>query len=123
MYKFKWTDDENVWYLEDLDSSTFTGLTDGRATTETTVSLTSVVPPTSQLAHTWVWMGGGTMNIGNADDNLTLGSGSSLLYFVPPAGPSPIVLASNQSFTYRFNSAPAVGSGAYVYVRGYVETR
>ena len=116
-----------IRYMGNTQVSPFSVLTDGRATTETTVACAAAVPPASRMAYmsfydkTTIALG-----LGSDDDGTTLADGQAPATFAPGAAKTFTImqpLGVNRDFTYRYNTAPAVNDGLRASVLGYVENR
>lgn len=120
-----------IFYREDIGASPFRALTNGTATTSTTVSLSNIVPPTSRVAKIRILnlatSAGGLYT--EVSDGSTSGPPTSGLHFDNNANGTyywPVyvdhVLNSSQALKYFYSSTPT-GGGAYIDVPGYYDTR
>lgn len=109
---------DTVMYLENTTAAPFRVLPAGVATTETTVSLANVVPPTSNLAiikyvNTSTTQ---TAYLGNASERDTTNLIRNVYVGVEVAGEFP--LAEFQTMTYKYAGSPGAGA-LYIDVQGY----
>jgi hypothetical protein len=106
-------------YMQQQDAAPYRVVANGKATAETSVSCSAVVPITAQsisiklsnLDATWtVWFG-------NSQDGITLASGTAILGI--NALNYPIIanfpLDTSQAFTYLYTATPTTGLYADVY--------
>lgn len=122
------TDGTHLLYRNQQDSAQFRLLNNGVATTETSVSLASVVPPTSRAA---------IIRITNAsamptNSNLYTGTSDDSASGPPFSGIVAVGISSNafvahpvnssQAMTYWYSTAPA-STGGFVDVYGYIYDR
>lgn len=121
-----------VEYLGNIGAAPFVVLSDGVATTETTISMATVIPTTSRLAHVQFKhvTSGIPVVIGSADDNFTLSATTpAYLRMMRSASSnnvqmeSLVPITSSQTITYTYASAPTAGNGLYVYIQGYLVQR
>lgn len=109
-----------MWYQSAVSSSPFRVLSAGSATSETTVSMASVVPASSRIAIVRIVnnMPSSVGTFGTPDDSVTL-SDTSFLMRVPAGseGYPDLALGPSQDFTYLVQSTAS--GGIYVDVRGY----
>lgn len=116
VYKF-YHQNDTVYYLENTQASPFRVLSAGTATTETSVSLAAVVPPTSLVALVNCL---NTSTVGAALGNASERDTTNLVRYVYPSGgdEKEIPLAGAQAMTYKYASSPGAGA-LYIDVQGY----
>lgn len=118
---FKWIGDNRVWYLQPVGGARV--LSNGSATTETTVSCATVVPPTSHGFFGLYTNNSASQSFhsSTSEDNFALSSGSYLLT-IGPSNKSWVEhpLDSSQAFTYLMSAA---SGSMFVDLLGYIEKR
>lgn len=121
IYKFDHDPVTNyVRYLCNVTASPHRALTAGTATTETTVSLSAVVPATSNKAHGRF---ANTSNqgfvLGHSGDGVTLSGAAAIASAGAPSDfPDTVALDSARAFTYMLLGAPSSG-GLFFDLYGY----
>lgn len=135
MYRFHQHQNGFVSWLENIMVYPFRVLPDGQATTETSVSCSNCVPPSSRLAQLYMTHESYSFSIGSQDDNLALATTTG---DVPPVSlywqdtdydgnrkfATPLVhLDALQRFTYRAQGPPGANNGPFIAVAGYFEER